>query len=49
MKATNETSVVHSSFTIGRVYKSSPEQIFAAFEKPETKRRGFDVAAENSY
>lgn len=41
MKTMNEASVVHSSFTVERVYQSSPDRIFAAFEVPETKRRWF--------
>lgn len=41
MKTMNEPSVVHSSFTIERTYKASPEKIFAAFESPEKKKRWF--------
>jgi uncharacterized protein YndB with AHSA1/START domain len=36
-----DRSVVHGSFTIERVYRASPAQVFAAFAKEETKRRWF--------
>src|SRR5688572_20663057 len=41
MKTATETSVVHGSFTIERVYKATPAQVFAAFANAETKRRWF--------
>ena len=41
MKTATESSIAHGSFTIERVYKATPAQIFAAFAKPETKRRWF--------
>lgn len=37
-----ERTVVHSTFSIERVYKNaSPQRVFAAFSTPATKRRWF--------
>lgn len=41
MKTMSEPSVVHSSFTLERLYQASPERIFAAFESPAKKQRWF--------
>ena len=37
----NQTSVVHSSFSIERAYPSPPARVFAAFSNQATKRRWF--------
>jgi uncharacterized protein YndB with AHSA1/START domain len=36
-----ERTVVHSTFTLDRVYPSPPEKVFAAFSDPTKKRRWF--------
>ena len=37
----NQSSVVHSTFSIERTYPSPPARVFAAFSNQETKRRWF--------
>lgn len=37
----NQSSVVHSTFSIERTYPSTPARVFAAFANPVTKRRWF--------
>ena len=37
----NQSSVVHSTFSIERTYPSTPARVFAAFSNQETKRRWF--------
>jgi uncharacterized protein YndB with AHSA1/START domain len=37
----NQSSVVHSTFSIERTYPSTPARVFAAFANQETKRRWF--------
>ena len=37
----NQSSVVHSTFSIERTYPSPPSRVFAAFSNQETKRRWF--------
>jgi uncharacterized protein YndB with AHSA1/START domain len=37
----NQSSVVHSTFSIERTYPSSPARVFAAFSNQATKRRWF--------
>ena len=37
----NQSSVVHSTFSIERTYPSPPARVFAAFSDPVTKRRWF--------
>ena len=37
----NQSSVIHSSFSIERTYPSPPSRVFAAFANQETKRRWF--------
>ena len=37
----NQSSVVHSTFSIERTYPSTPARVFAAFSNPVTKRRWF--------
>lgn len=35
----NQSSVVHSAFSVERTYPSPPSRVFAAFSNQETKRR----------
>lgn len=35
----SQSSVVHSTFSLERVYDASPSRVFAAFEDLPTKRR----------
>ncbi len=37
----NESSVVHSTFSVERTYQSPPSRVFAAFSNQATKRRWF--------
>ena len=37
----NQSSVVHSTFSIERTYPSPPARVFAAFSNQQTKRRWF--------
>jgi uncharacterized protein YndB with AHSA1/START domain len=37
----DQRSVVHSTFSIERIYSSPPSRVFAAFSDQETKRRWF--------
>lgn len=37
----SKDKVVHDSFVIERIYKASPERVFAAFADPAQKRRWF--------
>ena len=37
----NQSSVVHSTFSIERTYPSTPTRVFAAFANPVTKRHWF--------
>jgi uncharacterized protein YndB with AHSA1/START domain len=36
-----ELKVTHSTFVIERTYPAKPERVFAAFAKPETKRKWY--------
>lgn len=36
-----DTSVIHDTFVIQRIYPVSPERVFAAFADPKAKRRWF--------
>ena len=37
----NQSSVVHSTFSIERTYPVTPSRVFSAFANQETKRRWF--------
>jgi uncharacterized protein YndB with AHSA1/START domain len=39
--AENQNSVVHSTFSVERIYPSRPARVFAAFSNQATKRRWF--------
>ena len=39
--AENQTAVVHSTFSVERIYPSPPARVFAAFSNQATKRRWF--------
>jgi uncharacterized protein YndB with AHSA1/START domain len=39
--AENQNPVVHSTFSVERIYPSSPARVFAAFSNQATKRRWF--------
>ena len=41
MTTTNESSVVHSTFTVERTYPAAPARVFAAFADEASKRRWF--------
>ncbi len=42
----NQSSVVHSTFSIERTYPSPPSRVFAAFSDQATKRRWFVEGAD---
>jgi uncharacterized protein YndB with AHSA1/START domain len=39
--ASPDRSVLHSTFSIEKTYRTSPARVFAAWSRPETKRRWF--------
>jgi len=39
--AAQKQSLMHSTFSVKRIYPASPARVFAAFANPETKRRWF--------
>jgi uncharacterized protein YndB with AHSA1/START domain len=41
MSSVLESSVIHNTFTIERVYPAAPEKVFAAFADPARKRRWY--------